>query len=256
MITVEGKQYRQYYVSQNGQIVSFIIEGNGAAQTIFTGQSTKIFEEKNDAPFATVIMSPDESIKVRMIKANTTQLNGIFDFQVARYRQQQNNDPFDFPRYSRLNVTFTPLTTPCNLNASPSTVQLGTVYLHQIPNPGNAHTAVPVTMQFNNCPVGYNSIRYRFEAFPTPGNFDANGVLPVMPPSSATGVGVQVLQGSSGTTPIAFNIANVNYTLSEYASSPGQTTYNVPLRARIIRRSANATAGSVHAQMRMVVQYN
>jgi len=200
----------------------------------------------------------DVETKVRIIKTSTNNPTGTFDFLVARHDQQQNplDDIATFYRHSRLNITFTPLTTPCNLSASPSTVQLGSVYLHQIPTPGSAHTAVPFTMQFNNCPVGYNSIRYRFEAFPTPGNFDTNGVLPVMPPGSATGVGVQVLQGSSGTTPIAFNIANINYTLSEYASNPGQTSYSVPLRARIIRRSANATAGSVHAQMRMVVQYN
>jgi len=260
MITVEGKQYRQYYVNQGGRQVGFIIEhGNSfnaySRMTIPLGQSSTRIIRWSPSSVTSTPFSYSERQRIRFIKTSTINPVGTFDFQVIRRRGMRGNKEFFQQRISRMNVTFTAVTGTCNISTSPATVQLGSVYLHKIPNPGNAAAAVPFTVQFNNCPVGYSSIKYRFEAFPNPGNFAANGVLPAMQPSLATGVGVQVLH-NNGTTPIAFSAGNFNYTLGQYTSSPGQSTYNVPLRARLIRRDANATAGSVFAQMQVVAQYN
>jgi len=257
MITVEGKSYRQYYVNQGGRQVGFILEHGSSYQPmrISVGEPTSKTSSIKPSTVTSKPFSYSDRQKIRFIKTSTINPVGTFNFQVTRRRGTDWNRQMFATRISRMNVTFTAVTGTCNISTSPATVQLGSVYLHKIPNPGNAAAAVPFTVQFNNCPVGYSSIKYRFEAFPNPGNFAANGVLPAMPPSLATGVGVQVLQ-NNGTTPIAFSAGNFNYTLGQYTSSPGQSTYNVPLRARLIRRDANATAGSVFAQMQVVAQYN
>jgi len=264
VINVPGEgTYRRFYVHQNGQQFGFIIRSSGTSvgSTNVTTQEMIAGMRGTNSSGGKVQVTVGTS--VRMIKTSENPLTGTFAFPVSRYHafRQQGSGPSEselsgeVDRSSRLNVTFSALTGTCNLVSLPSTVQLGEVYTHKIPNIGNAHTSVPFTMQFNNCPVGYSSIKYRFEAFPNPGDFDSNGILPAMPPSTATGVGVQVLQ-QNGTTPIAFSAGAYNYTLSQYTQNPGQTTYNVPLRARMIRRSTNATAGSVVAQMQIVVQYN
>jgi len=267
---IPGEQgsYRRFYVNQGAQQVGFIVRtlapGNNGGR--ITTPDSIAGQRGGFSSGSSVSANVAVNTWVRFIKTSSNNPGGTFDFRVSRYtavKEARNNSgnfadwSFSSPKewFSRLNVTFTALTGTCNISTSPSTVQLGSVYLHQIPNPGNAAAAVPFTVQFNNCPVGYSSIKYRFEAFPNPGNFEANGVLPAMSPSLATGVGVQVLQ-NNGTTPIVFSSGNFNYTLAAYTSSPGQTTYNVPLRARLIRRAANATAGSVFAQMQVVAQYN
>jgi len=271
MITVEGKQYRQYYVNQGGSQIGFILEtaftNTNTMQdyvpvTIPIGQNMFVFMLVTPIPVNIYHFFHHAGQRIRFIKTSPINPVGTFNFQVTRRDGVGETVPIGDPqegafqqRISRMNVTFTALTGTCNISTSSATVQLGSVYLHEIPNPGNAAAAVPFSVQFNNCPVGYSSIKYRFEAFPTAGNFAANGVLPAMAPSSATGVGVQVLQ-DNGTTPIAFSAGNFNYTLDPYTSNPGQTTYNVPLRARLIRRTADATAGSVFAQMQVVAQYN
>jgi len=131
---------------------------------------------------------------------------------------------------------------------------LGAVYAHQIPNIGNATSPVPFDM-YINCPAGHPAVRYRFQ--PVNGSSPGSGLLPLMPSSTGSGVAIQILNGSSGNTALIFgnNFSNNNFYWLPYNTSTGGN-YTIPLRARLNRRAASVTIGSIEAQMKMFVQHN
>jgi len=109
----------------------------------------------------------------------------------------------------------------------------------------------PFNVRFENCPQNMHSIVYKFT--PATGtHVDGAGVLSLMTPdSSATGVGVQVLN-EDGTTPLAFNTVTP---LQAYAQNPTLTNYQLPLNARIVRTTGTLNAGDVKAGMKVVATY-
>jgi len=132
---------------------------------------------------------------------------------------------------------------------APQTVQLGRVHTNDIPDIGDAGPMTAFDLHFLECPKGLKSINYTFEPLPA-GTSPVNGILPQRLAAAATGVGVQVLDGSG--QPIVFNTP---ITLAAYDKHHPDPDYVVPLKARIIRTDSTANAGKLEAAMNVVVTY-
>jgi len=97
------------------------------------------------------------------------------------------------------------------------------------------------TMQFTNC-VNKSKILYRIQSSGTSPNA-SQGLLPLISPSTASGLAVQVLASGS---PVPLNSWR---TINTSASS-----YSRPMRVRYYR-TGNLVPGSVHAAMTISFQY-
>ena len=120
--------------------------------------------------------------------------------------------------------------------ASP-TITLPTVGVASLDSVGKTAGATPFTINISGCSTTADDIAVRFSAHNPDG---AN--LGITPASTATGVSVQLLSGSAGSSPIVFNTGIATSATS--TTSGGSATYN--LTAQYYAK-AGATAGSVTA---------
>lgn len=120
--------------------------------------------------------------------------------------------------------------------ASP-TVTLPTVGVASLDSVGKTAGATPFTINISGCSATADDVAVRFSAHNPDG---AN--LGLTPASTATGVSVQLLSGSAGSTPIAFNTGIATSATATTAS--GSAAYN--LTAQYYAKAA-AGAGSVVA---------
>jgi len=157
----------------------------------------------------------------------------------------QGSSPFSTggPLQYKLRAT---RTGACTASGAPVTVN--------ITSSGSAGTAREFQLLFNDC-KGYSQVRYRLQ--PNPWTATSNAIIPNTTGSGyATGVGVQILENTSGTIPVTFSNSGNGDSVPGYnPSCTGSCNYSIPLRARIIR-TGNITAGNVSAQMHMVVTHN
>ncbi|VWD43911.1 type-1 fimbrial protein subunit A [Burkholderia lata] len=108
--------------------------------------------------------------------------------------------------------------------------------------------AVAVNVAVNACPIGLNSILYEFD--PVNAVLDAtNGVLALSSSSTATGIGLQLKDGSGNALKY-----NTPYTLTSYSKSTGGS-YTIPLTARYYQTAASVTAGSANAVLTFTMTY-
>src|SRR5262249_36950664 len=100
----------------------------------------------------------------------------------------------------------------------------------------------------NACPIGLTSIQYQF----TPVNAvldSTNGVLALSSDSTATGIGLQLKDGSGNALKY-----NMKYTLTSYSSTTGGS-YTIPLKANYYQTSASVTAGTANAVLTFTMTY-
>lgn len=112
-----------------------------------------------------------------------------------------------------------------------------------------ASKAVSFNISLNGCPAGMNSIEYRID--PVTKVLDgAQSVVALDGSSSATGVGVQLLD-STGTTPFPLGREVI---FSEYNSAMGGS-YTIPLKARYYRTDASIGVGTANTSMTFTMTY-
>jgi len=151
----------------------------------------------------------------------------------------------------------------CTALFSPSEIDFGNISLSQLPALGSVTAETSFEVWFDNC-KGHDTIKYRFQPHPIASTPTPNGILPLESGGGmAEGVGVQVLNGSSGESPITFSDIDWTYNLSDRGysliSCPGAgagCNFIHPLRARVIRDSAgDVTPGIIQTQMQLVTEY-
>jgi len=150
---------------------------------------------------------------------------------------------------NRLNVRILSTNAACVTPAQ--TVDLGKVHSHNLKNPWDTGSTTEFSLKFNQCPPSMGVIKYQFQ--PVPAQTISDGVLPLIPPSDATGVGVQVL--AADRSPLPFNAPPMELTAYRDTALNPLPTYEIPLKAHIIRLPGQLGSGHVHAAMRMVVRY-
>jgi len=102
-------------------------------------------------------------------------------------------------------------------------------------------------MQFINC-SNHSKIRYQVNPSGTSPN-PSQGLLPLIAPSTAQGVAVQVMSGLQGGAPVVTPLGTwreINTTAS---------TYTVPMRVRYYQTNTNVIPGHVEIGMTISFQY-
>jgi major type 1 subunit fimbrin (pilin) len=129
------------------------------------------------------------------------------------------------------------------------TVPMGTHKTTELSGVGTYTASTNFNISLNNCPAGMNSIQYYISPSTTIVN-SANSVVALNSGSgAATGIGLQLLNGSG--TPFPLNTAA---TFSGYSTSAGGS-YTIPMQARYYQTAATVTAGTANATMTLYMTY-
>ncbi|WP_235186634.1 fimbrial protein [Dyella japonica] len=137
-------------------------------------------------------------------------------------------------------------------------VPLGSHAATEMGSMGSTTVAVNFHISMNNCPAGLGTgiggittvlpaIQYRIDAATTVAN-SAQSVVTLDSSSSATGVGVQLLDGNGAVMPLA-----TYKTFSGYDTTNGGS-YIIPFKARYYR-TGNITPGSANTSMTFTMLY-
>lgn len=142
------------------------------------------------------------------------------------------------------NPVFTVLacTTP-NVN-----VGLGTHRSSEFAGPNTFTASVNFNVALNNCPAGLASIKYQVDAV-TPVVNAANSVVALDGSSTATGVGVQLLDGSGNVFPLGSPKP-----FGGYSSATGGS-YTIPFRARYYQTGTAVGPGTANSAMTFTMTY-
>jgi major type 1 subunit fimbrin (pilin) len=114
---------------------------------------------------------------------------------------------------------------------------------------GGVVKAVPFSIKLNSCPAGMTSVQYQLDPNTTVVN-DAQAVVALDGTSTASGVGVQVLN-SAGTAPFGKfgTLQNCNC----YTNTGGNFT--IPLQARYYQTGATINPGAANTSMTFTMSY-
>jgi len=115
----------------------------------------------------------------------------------------------------------------------------------------NAKTAlVPFTIKLNSCPAGMTSIKYRIDPATTV-QIPAQSVVALDATSTATGVGIQLLDGAGAVHPLG---SGTDRLFSGYNPATGGD-YTIPLQARYYQTSPSVTSGHANTTMTFTMTY-
>jgi len=131
------------------------------------------------------------------------------------------------------------------------TVPMGTHKASELSGVGTTTTAVAFNISLNSCPAGMGTsgpaIQYEIDPSTTVVS-SANAVVSLDSGSTASGIGVQLLNGSGVPVPLG-----TRQTFSGYNPSTGGS-YTIPLQARYYR-TATVTPGTADTEMTFTMTY-
>lgn len=145
-------------------------------------------------------------------------------------------------------VTGNPVFTVLACTIPNITVNLGTHRTSEFTGQNTFTSSVNFDLALNNCPAGMNTIRYQVDAV-TPIVNAQSAVVALDASSTATGVGLQLLDGSG--TPYPLGTAK---TFGGYNSGTGGS-YTIPLRARYYQTGATVGPGRANSVMTFTMTY-
>lgn len=127
-------------------------------------------------------------------------------------------------------------------------VSLGSHFPREFGDTGTT-TAVDFNISLNNCPAGMNGIQYRIDPTTTVID-DTQSVVALSNISgSATGIGVQLLNGSGN----AFKLQNQTV-FNGYNKTTGGS-YTIPMKARYYKTGSVVTPGTANTTMTVTMSY-
>lgn len=134
--------------------------------------------------------------------------------------------------------------TPCT--TSNVTVNLGNHRASAFGAVGSTTAAADFTIELRNCPAGMRRITYQIDpATPVvPGT--GNSVVALNAASTATGVGVQLLDAAGAPLALA----------SQRTVGASGGTYTIPLKARYYKTAPTVGGGSANSAMTFTISYN
>ncbi|WP_254200536.1 MULTISPECIES: fimbrial protein [unclassified Lysobacter] len=110
--------------------------------------------------------------------------------------------------------------------------------------------SVDFNIKLNSCPAGMNSVRYRIDPATTV-QLPAQSVVALDGTSTATGVGVQLLNGAGGVHPLGVGTDQV---FAPYNKTTGGD-YTIPLKANYYQTSPTVTPGQANTTMTFTMTY-
>ncbi|MCX5540534.1 fimbrial protein [Paraburkholderia sp. CNPSo 3076] len=127
-------------------------------------------------------------------------------------------------------------------------VDLGSHRSSEFRGPGSYSSATGFNIPLNNCPAGMNSITYQIDAT-TNLISSAASVVALDGGSTATGIGVQLLDAAGNTFPLATSTA-----FSAYRGSTGGS-YAIPMKARYYQSGASVGPGTANTSLTFTMTY-
>lgn len=127
-------------------------------------------------------------------------------------------------------------------------VNLGPHKSSEFKGPGTFTSMTAFNVALKSCPAGINRVSYQIDAV-TPVVNAASSVVALDSSSTATGVGVQLLDGSGNVFPLA-----TPKNLGGYSTSAGGD-YAVPFNARYYQTGPSVGAGSANTAMTFTMSY-
>jgi len=150
----------------------------------------------------------------------------------------------------RMNITIHTVNATCTTPSFP-TVELPFLMANQFS--GQTAGEVGFELEFKNCPPHMTAIRYMAEASGGVSPGPSLGLLPLTTGSSASGIAVQVLQGTTGNTPVQLNQWATVSQYNHNTSNPQNVI--LPFRARYYKTAANWQGGKIKAAMIVHIKY-
>jgi major type 1 subunit fimbrin (pilin) len=148
------------------------------------------------------------------------------------------------------NITTTTFTATALSCVTPNvTVPLGTHNSSELQGVGTGTAAVTFNLSLNSCPAGLYSIKYQIDPTTAVVGNATNGVVALDASSTATGVGVQLLNNSG----VAFALGS-QQTFSGYSFATGGS-YTIPLKARYYQTGAKVGPGTANTSMTFTMNY-
>ena len=127
-------------------------------------------------------------------------------------------------------------------------VSLGSHKLSEMSGPNSFTASTPFNIELQNCPAGMNTVKYSVS--PVTAVVDAsNSVVALDATSSASGVGVQLLDGAGSVFPL-----NTDLTFSDYNGATGGS-YVIPFRARYFQTASQVSPGTANSAMTFTMTY-
>jgi major type 1 subunit fimbrin (pilin) len=128
------------------------------------------------------------------------------------------------------------------------TVSMGLYKISAFTGKGSSTRPVRFNVAVNSCPPGMTKIQYQFDA---PGGVTdtTNGVIALTAASTATGIGLKLMDRSS----VALKF-DTQYQLSGYNAATGGS-YTIPLQAAYYQTAAAITGGTANAIMTFTMTY-
>lgn len=143
---------------------------------------------------------------------------------------------------SNIAVTAAACTTP------DVTIPLGDHLQSEFKGINTVSSSTSFSFALNNCPAGMKSVTYRIDPA-TPVLNAAQSVVALDGSSTATGVGVQLLDGNGAVFPLS-----TVKTFNGYVASTGGN-YTIAFRARYYQAAAAITPGPANTSMTVTLQY-
>ncbi len=128
------------------------------------------------------------------------------------------------------------------------TIPLGDHLQSEFTGVNSFSSSTSFNIALTNCPAGMKSVTYRIDPTTTVLNA-SKSVVALDGSSTATGVGVQLLDGTGAVFPLS-----TVKTFSGYVTSTGGS-YTIPLRARYYQTAAAITPGPANTSMTVTMQY-
>ncbi|WP_235186609.1 fimbrial protein [Dyella japonica] len=150
--------------------------------------------------------------------------------------------PFVTFAFTSTQITVLACTTP------DVTVPLGAHSRTELTGLNTFTAATSFNVSLNSCPASMNTIQYRIDPVTTVLN-SAQSVVALDGSSSATGVGVQLLDGNGAVMPLA-----TYKTFSGYSKTTGGS-YTIPFKARYYQTAATVGPGTANSAMTFTMLY-
>lgn len=187
-------------------------------------------------------------VKTGPITGGTT--SGSVLFQAAAVVQQRRGSALLAQSgLARKQFSLTPTTIVGLACSTPDvTVSMGSYKSAAFTGKGSSTRPVRFNVAVNSCPAGMTKILYEFDA---PGGVidTANGIIALTAPSTATGIGLKLMDRSNAALKF-----DTQYQLSGYNAATGGS-YKIPLKAAYYQTAAAVTAGTANAIMTFTMTY-
>ncbi|WP_080406586.1 fimbrial protein [Burkholderia ubonensis] len=127
-------------------------------------------------------------------------------------------------------------------------VDMGAIKMNEFSGPSSTAGDRSFDIQLNSCPPGRNAIYYQFDATTQIVPGAGNSVVQLNGSSSASGIGLQLLDASGN--PVPFGAA------SKFSGYSGQSgSYTMPFRARYYQIAPTVTPGTANTAITITMSY-